>query len=54
MGFSEEQGGIVVVRPDGYVGCIVKLVEGSGTCDALNSYFASFVTKKVGGETATL
>jgi len=54
MGFSEEQGGIVVVRPDGYVGCIVKLVEGSGTCDALNAYFSSFVTKKVGGESASL
>lgn len=54
MGLSEEQGGIVVVRPDGYVGCVVKLVEGSGTVDALNEYFGSFVTKKLGGEAAQL
>lgn len=49
MGLSEEEGGVVVVRPDGYVGCVVKLVEGSGTVDALNEYFAAFCSKKVGG-----
>lgn len=54
MGLSEEDGGIVIVRPDGYVGCVVKLVEGSGPVDALNQYFASFCTKKVGGEQARL
>ncbi|KAK5133695.1 hypothetical protein LTR08_007449 [Meristemomyces frigidus] len=50
MGLSEERGGVVVVRPDGYVGCVVQLVEGSGTVDALNGYFDSFCQKKVGGE----
>jgi hypothetical protein len=54
MGLDEERGGVVVVRPDGYVGCVVKLAEGSGTVDALNEYFGSFVTKKVGGEVAQL
>nr|POE72185.1 phenol hydroxylase [Quercus suber] len=44
MGLSETKGGVVVVRPDGYVGCAVKLVEGNGTVDALNAYFASFMT----------
>ena len=50
MGLSEEEGSVVVVRPDGYVGCVVKLVEGSGTVDALNQYFSSFCSKKLGGE----
>jgi hypothetical protein len=54
MGLSEEEGGVVVVRPDGYVGCVVALKEGSGTVDALNQYFAAFVTKKIGGERAQL
>ena len=54
MGLSEDEGGVVVVRPDGYVGCVVKLEKGSGTSDALNKYFASFVAKKVGGERAQL
>lgn len=49
MGLNEEEGGVVVVRPDGYVGCVVKLVEGSGTVDALNQYFATFDAKKIGG-----
>lgn len=54
MGLDQEKGGVVVVRPDGYVGCVVSLVEGSGTVDALNEYFGAFVTKKVGGEQAQL
>lgn len=56
MGLSEETGGVVVVRPDGYVGCVVKLVEGSGTVDALDGYFGAFTAKKVGakGEGARL
>jgi len=49
MGLDEEKGGVVVVRPDGYVGCVVQLVEGSGTVDALNEYFGAFVTKPLGG-----
>ncbi len=45
MGLDEEKGGVVVVRPDGYVACVVQLLEGSGTVDALNDYFRAFVTK---------
>lgn len=46
MGFDEEKGGVVVVRPDGYVGIVVDLVEGSGTVNALNEYFSAFCTKQ--------
>ena len=48
MGLDEDKGGVVVVRPDGYVGCVVKLVEGSGTVDALDGYFAAFSSREVG------
>lgn len=48
MGLSEDEGGVVVVRPDGYVGCVVKLVHGRGTVDALNAYFGSFGVKQLG------
>lgn len=54
MGLSQDEGGVIVVRPDGYVGCVVKLVEGSGTVDALNEYFSAFCVKKLGGERAQL
>lgn len=54
MGLSEEEGGVVVVRPDGYVAAVVKLVEGTGTADALDKFFGAFVTKKLGGERASL
>lgn len=45
-----EQGGVVVVRPDGYVGCVMRLSEGSGTVDALNEYFEAFVGRKLGSK----
>jgi len=48
MGLDEDKGGVVVVRPDGYVGMVASLVEGDGTVDALNQYFAAFCTKKLG------
>ena len=48
MGLNEERGGVVIVRPDGHVGCVVSLVEGSGTVEALNDYFAAFASKAVG------
>ena len=48
MGLDQERGGVVVVRPDGYVSCVVKLVEGSGTVDALNEYFSAFTTQSLG------
>ncbi|KAI1128039.1 FAD binding domain-containing protein [Nemania abortiva] len=47
MGVDEEKGGVVVVRPDGYVGIVTGLVEGTGTIDALNAYFNAFCTKKI-------
>ena len=40
-----EDGGVVVIRPDGHVGCVVKLEEGTGTVEALEQYFSSFTTK---------
>jgi hypothetical protein len=51
MGVNHDanQGGVVVVvRPDGYVGCVVKLVQDTGTADALNEYFASFSVRSIG------
>ncbi|KAI1343779.1 FAD binding domain-containing protein [Xylariaceae sp. FL0016] len=48
MGVDEQKGGVVVVRPDGYVGIVTGLVEGSGTVDALNEYFSAFCAKKLG------
>ena len=48
MGLDQERGGVVIVRPDGYVGCVVRLVEGSGTVDALNEYFGTFTSNAVG------
>jgi hypothetical protein len=54
MGFDEERGGVVVVRPDGYVGIVVALAEGSATVDALNRYFGAFVTKRIGEAQAQL
>lgn len=54
MGLDQETGGVVVVRPDGYVSAVVKLVEGTETVDALNEYFNSFATKKLGGPVAQL
>lgn len=54
MGLDEERGGVVVVRPDGYVGIVVSLVEGSGTVDILNQYFDSFCTKRLGATPSQL
>lgn len=54
MGLSEDKGGVVVVRPDGYVGVVVALEEGSGTAEALNRYFAAVTGRKLGGERASL
>lgn len=50
LGFDPVKGGVVVVRPDSHIACTVQLVEGSGTVDALNSYFGAFSTKPLGGE----
>ena len=48
MGLDPQKGAVVVVRPDGHVGCVVALSEGSGTVDALNDYFAAFASKPIG------
>jgi hypothetical protein len=54
MGLDQEKGGVIVVRPDGYVGIVVGLVEGSATVDALNEYFGTFASKKLGEARAQL
>lgn len=54
MGLDEEKGGVIVVRPDGYVGIVVGLVEGSATVDALNDYFGAFCSGTIGGPRAQL
>ncbi|CAK7229099.1 hypothetical protein SBRCBS47491_007132 [Sporothrix bragantina] len=54
MGFDQDHGGVVVVRPDGYIGFVTSLVEGTATVDALNAYFGSFCTKKIGHDSAQL
>jgi len=51
MGFER---GVVVVRPDGYVGCVVELVEGEGTVKALNEYFGAFVGRSLGSGDASV
>lgn len=55
VGLDSELGGVVVVRPDGHVGCVVGLVEGKGTVEALEEYFGGFVVARPEGcsETGT-
>jgi hypothetical protein len=55
MGLDVADGGaVVVVRPDGYVGCVVRLVEGEGTTEALEQYFGAFVAGSLGGDVSRL
>ncbi|CAI6247914.1 unnamed protein product [Periconia digitata] len=54
MGLDEDAGGVVVVRPDGYVGVVVRLEEGKGTTEALNGYFSVVTGKRLGEERAIL
>lgn len=54
MGLDEEKGGVIVVRPDGYVGVVTALSEGSGTVDALNQYFSAFCSQALGEPRAQL
>jgi hypothetical protein len=42
MGLDVETGALVVARPDGYVGCVVRL-DGRASMDALMGYFSSFM-----------
>lgn len=53
LGFDTEKGGVVVVRPDSHVSAVVRLVEGSGTVDALNAYFGAFSSKPLGQSSTT-
>ena len=46
MGIDPIQGVVAVARPDGYIGCILSLVQGNGTGEALNEYFTAFAVKK--------
>ena len=48
MSLDAKEGGVIIVRPDGHVGCVVRLAEGSGTVDALNDYFGAFTCKAIG------
>jgi hypothetical protein len=54
MGLDEIKGGVIVVRPDGYVGVVVRLEEGWGTGEALDGYFGVVTGRKLGGERASL
>lgn len=44
VGLTGGEGAVVVVRPDGHVGVAIRLVEGPGTVEALEGYFATFTT----------
>jgi hypothetical protein len=46
MGLDVETGAIVVVRPDGYVGSVVRL-DGRASMDALTGYFGAFMDNMV-------
>ncbi|KAF2842402.1 hypothetical protein M501DRAFT_926935 [Patellaria atrata CBS 101060] len=52
MGLTEGSGAVIVVRPDAYVGCIVRLSKGTGT--ALDEYFNAFTSKEVGSHRSQL
>jgi hypothetical protein len=54
MGVGVADGAVVVVRPDGYVGCVVRLAEGEGTTEALEQYFGAFVAGRLGGDASML
>lgn len=54
MGLDFEKGGVVVVRPDGYVGAVISLTAGAATVDALNQYFSAFSSKSLGEPRAQL
>ena len=54
MGVDVADGAVVVVRPDGYVGCVVRLAEGGGTTEALEQYFGAFVAGGLGGDASRL
>lgn len=48
LGIDQDNGAVVIVRPDGFVGCSLPLAEGSKTVEAINLYFAAITTKPLG------
>ncbi|EXJ84115.1 hypothetical protein A1O3_04782 [Capronia epimyces CBS 606.96] len=52
MGLAGGEGAVVVVRPDGHVGIAVRLVEGTGTVEALEGYFDGFTVPEGKAPTA--
>jgi hypothetical protein len=46
--YGVEEGAVVVCRPDGYVGCVLKLVEGRKTGEELQHYFDRFMPRGKG------
>ncbi|KAI2793655.1 hypothetical protein POX_a00238 [Penicillium oxalicum] len=51
LGFDPQEGGVVVVRPDGYVGCVLELAEGRATAGGLEKYFSNIVPVSQTNET---
>ena len=54
LGFDPREGGVVVVRPDGYVGCVLGLLPGRATADALEGYFLGLVPLGLSGEVRSM
>lgn len=48
LGIDQDNGVVVIVRPDGFVGCSLPLTEGSRTVEAINLFFAAITTKPLG------
>jgi hypothetical protein len=46
MGIDVGHGAVVIVRPDGYVGCVVRM-EGEESVEALEAYFEPIVEMKM-------
>ncbi|CZT04764.1 related to phenol 2-monooxygenase [Rhynchosporium graminicola] len=47
-GLDIKTGGVVLVRPDGFVALVASLANGADAADALNQYFNSISTKSLG------
>ena len=42
-GIETEDGAVIVVRPDGYIGCVVNLSNGRRAAEALERYYSEFM-----------
>ena len=47
LGVNADEGGVIMVRPDGYVACLLPL-EGSKTVDVIDRYFRPITAKAMG------